>query len=461
MDLRLFGTDGVRGPAGRGPLSPPALARLGLAVAAVETARAASRPARGRRAEPVRALIGRDTRQSGPGVAAAVMSGLLAGGVEVHDGGVLPTPAVAMLTRKCEFDVGIVVSASHNPWPDNGVKLLGADGMKLAEDEEHAIEAAYFASDAPDGPSPEAFAAPVAMPGACERYERELAAEFRGLRLRGVRVVVDAANGAQSGIATEVLRRLGATVTPLHDTPDGCNINENCGALHTAKMRREVRARGADLGIAFDGDADRLQLCDEAGRLLDGDAVLSALAPRLHAAGRLPGGVVVGTSMTNGALEALLAAQGLSLVRTAVGDKHIVAEMTKRGFGLGGEPSGHLLVPRDGLLTGDGLRAALLYLRILAKEKIAASAAPGGYRAWPLEIASLVVERKTPLADLPKTSAAITAAETALAGAGRIVVRYSGTEPKIRVMVEARTKSALKAWLTPVVAALREEVGAR
>lgn len=463
MSPALFGTDGVRGPAGAGDLSPPALARLGLAAARVFTG-AASRARR----RPLRALLGRDTRRSGPCVAAAVTSGLLAGGVEVVDGGVLPTPAVALLVREERLGFGVVVSASHNPWQDNGVKLLGPDGRKLDDATERAIEAAYAGGDAapaapapsePSEPSPARIAAPSADPGACARYERALLGEFRGLRLRGMRLVVDAANGAQSGIAARVLRRLGARVTAIHDAPDGTNINRGCGALHTASLRREVRARRARLGIAFDGDADRVQFCDEAGRLLDGDAVIAALAPRLLAAGRLPGAAVVGTSMTNGALEALLAERGISLVRTPVGDRHIVAEMARAGHGLGGEPSGHLILPRDGLLTGDGLRAALALLRVLAAERIPASAAAGGYRPWPLAIVSFAVASKPPLDTLPRTSSAIAAAETALGRAGRIVVRYSGTEPKVRVMAEARTRPALRAAIDPIVAALREEVG--
>jgi phosphoglucosamine mutase len=274
-------------------------------------------------------------------------------------------------------------------------------------------------------------------------------------------VVVDAANGAQSGIAAGVLRRLGARTTALHDAPDGRNINRRCGALHTASVRRAVRSQGADLGIAFDGDADRVQLADERGRLLDGDAILAALAPRLRALGRLPGDAVVGTSMTNGALEAHLAARGIRLLRADVGDRHVVALMTREGHGLGGEPSGHVLVPRDGLLTGDGLRVALLVLRVIAAERVRASEVADGFRAWPQEIVSLRTARKPPLRTLPETSAALAAAEAGLGREGRIVVRYSGTEPKVRVMVEARTRTALRAALRPVVAALGREVGTR
>lgn len=459
----LFGTDGVRGPAGTGPLSPEALVRLGLAVAAEVRERRGGRAARS-----PRAITGRDTRLSGPALSAAFSAGLLAGGVEVFDAGVLPTPAVAMLTREAGFDLGVVVSASHNEWHDNGIKLLGDDGGKLPDEREARIEEILAA-----GPEahPGAMAATAAISDGPAHYAAAMRREFRRLRLGGMRVVVDAANGAQSGIATEVLTKLGAKVTALHDAPDGRNINADCGALHPKPLARAVRAAKAAIGIAFDGDADRVQLCDETGRLLDGDAILATLAPAFLAADRLPGATVVGTSMTNGALEALLREQGIALHRTDVGDRHILAAMRSHGFGLGGEPSGHILFPfsaetganprLEGLLTGDGLRAALAILAAMKSRGVAASEVAGGYRPWPLAIESIVVRAKTPVAALPKTSAAIAAAESALGGAGRVVVRYSGTEPKLRVMVEARTKRALAAAIGPIAAAVREEVGVR
>lgn len=454
MERVLFGTDGVRGPAGVGPLAPPALARLGLGVAKVLRARSPRRAPR--------AFLGRDTRRSGPAVAGAFASGLLAGGVEVLDGGVLPTPAVAWLVRETRCDLGVAVSASHNPWEDNGIKLLGADGSKLGDAAEHAIERVYFARGDVEGAGPDGMAALLPrVPEARLRYLMGLIVEFQKTRLRGIRLVVDAANGAQSGIASQVLSTLGAEVVALHESPDGRNINRDCGALHTEGMRRRVRAEGAHLGIAFDGDADRVQLCDEAGRLLDGDAILAALAPRMRAARQLPGATVVGTTMTNGALEGHLAGSGIRLLRTDVGDRNVVAAMTRKGFTLGGEPSGHVLVPRRGLLTGDGLRVALLCLRCMATEGLPASALAGGYRPWPQEIVSLRTSRKPAIPSLPKSSAAIAAAERALRGHGRIVVRYSGTEPKVRVMVEAGTHAALRAAMGPVVAALEEEVGVR
>lgn len=452
MAERLFGTDGIRGPAGIGALAPFALARLGLAVARTLTSGSRARARR-------RILVGRDTRLSGPAVAQAISAGLLAGGADVEDGGVLPTPAVALLVRRERYDLGVVVSASHNPWPDNGVKLLGRDGRKLSDDAEAAIERAYADPETDRSARPEGFGEASTRPDAAEDYARALLAEWRGTRLPRLKVVIDCGNGAQSGIAARVLTKLGARVVALHDAPDGRNINARCGALHPESLRRAVRAERAQIGVAFDGDADRVQLCDEKGRVLDGDTIVAALAPRLRAAGKLPHDTVVGTSMSNGGLAAHLAADGVRVLRTAVGDRHIVAEMAARGYGLGAEPSGHLIVPRKGLLTGDGLYAAIACLRILAKERIRASELGGGYVPWPLEIVSIEVKERRPLESMPRTTAAIADAERALGANGRIVVRYSGTEPKLRVMVEARKRRDLRAALTAVLAAIREEAG--
>ncbi len=451
MTDRLFGTDGIRGPAGVGKLSPTALARLGLAVARVL-----------RRRHPERTpsvLFGRDTRVSGPAVLGAFSSGLLTGGCDVEDGGVLPTPAVALLTRRRKRDLGVVISASHNAWRDNGLKLLGPDGAKIGDAAEADVEAAYADPGLESATEPDDVGTRRDWPDAVAAYERALLREHKAARLRSLRVVVDPGHGAQSGIAARVLRRLGARVIVLHDAPDGRNINEKCGALHPDALRRAVRREGADAGIAFDGDADRVQMVDEKGRLQDGDVVLAALAPRMLARRRLPHRTVVGTVMTNGGLEAHLKTHDIRLARTAVGDRNIVAEMAGRGYGLGGEPSGHLIVPRGGLLTGDALYAAIACLRILSDERIPASALGGGYKAWPLEIVSFRVREKPPLRDLPRSWAAIEAAHDGLAGAGRVVVRYSGTEPKVRVMVEARRKKVLKEALDPIVTALRAEVG--
>jgi phosphoglucosamine mutase len=435
-----------------GNLAPPAVARLGLAMARVLRARAAP-------GHTPRVLMGRDTRLSGPSVAAALSSGLLAGGVEVHDGGVLPTPGVALLVRRRKYDLGCMVSASHNPWPDNGIKLLASHGSKLDDEEEAAIERAYRDRALASRGDPTLVGALEERRKAPQEYARAIESEFRGLRLRGLHVVVDAGNGAQSGLASRVLRRLGARVTALMEAPDGRNINEGCGAMHTGPLRRRVRLEGADLGIAFDGDADRVQLCDERGRLLDGDVILAALGPRLLRARKLRHRTVVGTLMTNGALEVALAKDGIRLLRTPVGDRHIVAAMREHGYGLGGEPSGHMILPRRGLLTGDGLVAALACLRILAEERLSASELAGSYKAWPLEIVSFRVRERPAIETLPRTSVAIEEALGVLDGSGRVVVRYSGTEPKVRVMIESRRRKLLASTMESIVGALREEVG--
>ena len=449
---RLFGTDGVRGPAGVGRLAPAALARLGTAVARVLAERSDGRP---------RVLVGRDTRASGAAVSSAFSGGLLTGGADVVDGGVLPTPAVAMLARRRRFDMGVVVSASHNPWRDNGLKLLGADGAKIDDSTEIAIEDAFADEDLDGSVDPEAVGSLETWTGARSAYVESLLRELSTRRLRGLHVVTDVANGAQSGLAARILRRLGARVSPLNERPDGRNINENCGALHTRALARTVRAEGADVGLAFDGDADRLQIVDERGRLRDGDVVLAALAPRLLQARRLPHRTVVGTVMTNAGLAAHLDEHGIALARTAVGDRNIVAEMSARGLGLGGEPSGHLIVPRRGLLTGDALYAAVLCLHVMKSEGCAASELGDGYRPWPLELVSLRIRERTELRRLPRTWAAITSGRETLGTDGRVVVRYSGTEPKVRVMVEARRRKAVKPVLAAVVEALRTELGAR
>ncbi len=453
MPPRLFGTDGIRGPANIGKLSPPAMSRLGLALAHVLRSEAKD-------GEPPRALIGRDTRISGPALSAAITSGLLAGGVEVHDGGVLPTPAVALLARRGGYAVGIVVSASHNPWQDNGVKLLGSHGRKLDDDEEEAVEAAYARDDLESGVVPENAAPRSVLASADADYIRAIQGELRGLSLRGMRIAVDAGHGAQCDIAATVLRKFGARVFSIGDQPNGRNINAKCGALHPRALRRVIKEHQAHIGVAFDGDADRLQLVDENGKLLDGDVVLAALAPRLLARRKLPKRTVVGTLMTNGGLGEALAESGISLIRTAVGDRNIVAAMVAHGYGLGGEPSGHMIVPRRGLLTGDALYAALACLRIVAEERIPASALRGTFKPWPLKLISMPVKDRPPIDSLKGTSAAISAAEETLGERGRVVVRYSGTEPKVRVMVEARRRQLVNECTTSIVSAIEAELGA-
>ena len=449
---RLFGTDGIRGPAGEGPLSPEAILALGRAVAAAFLARL---PAG---APPPRALLGRDTRPSGPMVAGALAAGLQAGGVAVEDGGILPTPAVALLVRRLRFDLGAAVSASHNAAPDNGVKLLGPDGEKADEVLERAVEEALPAARRPraGGPPP----APGRLrPEAGLEYVDAVLAEFRGLSLRGMTVVVDAADGAAGATAPEVLRRLGAAVHPLRCGGDGGRINDGCGALHPGSAGRAVRRRRAHLGIALDGDADRLVLLDERGLPRDGDDFLAAVAPRLRARGRLPGSAVVGTVMSNGGLDAHLSARGISLLRVPVGDRHVAAAIREGGLALGAEPSGHILLPRGGLLTSDGLVSAILVMREMARGGVALSGLLAGFRRIPRAEAAVRVARKPPVERVPSLRAAMAAAAEAAGPRGRLLVRYSGTEPKLRILVESPSREAAERGCAAIAAAAREALG--
>jgi len=431
--VKLFGTDGVRGPAGEGPLAPEALLALGRATAAA--------------LEPgARALLGRDTRVSGPMVAGAFAAGLQAGGVAVEDGGILPTPAVALLVRLRRFDLGVAVSASHNPAGDNGLKLLGPDGEKVAEAFERKVEKGSSRRSAP-GPGP---AAGRLRPKSAEEYAEAVLAEFRGLSLKGMRVVVDAGEGAASAAAPAILRRLGAEVHGIHCSGNGSRINDGCGALHPESAGKAVRKHRAVLGIALDGDADRITLLDEKGAPRDGDDFLAAVAPRLKEKGRLPGNAVVGTVMANGGLDAHLEAHGIRLRRVPVGDRNVAAEMRERNLALGAEPSGHVLLPRaGGLLTSDGIATALFVLREMANSGRPLSDLLRGFERFPRAEAAVAVKRKPALARVPALRAAIAAAD------GRVVVRYSGTEPKLRILVEAPTQAAADRACARIAAAAK------
>jgi phosphoglucosamine mutase len=381
------------------------------------------------------------------------------GGVAVESAGVLPTPAVALLVRRGGFDLGVAISASHNPPEDNGIKLLGPDGEKVPEALERAVEAGLArARRAARG-----RAAPGEIRlGAVEEYAGYLVEEFRGLSLRGMRIVVDGADGAASRTAPEVLRRLGARVHEVRCGADGARINEGCGALHPGPAGREVRRRGAHLGLALDGDGDRLTLLDERGRARDGDDLLAALAPRLKARGRLPGSAVVGTVMANGGLDAHLRRHGIRLQRAPVGDRNVADAMRKGGFALGAEPSGHVLLPRPGgLLTADGLVAALWVAREMQAASLALSDLLRGFARVPRAEAAVRVSRKPPLARVPRVRDAIRAAERAAGPSGRVLVRYSGTEPKLRILVEAPTRAAAARACAAIAAAAEGALGQR
>jgi phosphoglucosamine mutase len=442
----LFGTDGIRGTANREPLTPETLARIGRAIgrAAVE---------RGRRKT---AVLGRDTRESGGMVSAAVAAGLAAEGFAVRDAGILSTPAVALLLRRSRAGLGIAVSASHNPWPDNGVKVFLEGGFKADRKFEARVEAilagTVTSADVPPGPV-------LAESGAAADYAAEIRGEFRGRPLAGLRLVVDSANGALAGTAPEVLTRLGAKVHPLFDRPNGRNINERCGALRPEVVARAVRREHADAGVAFDGDGDRALFADERGRVIDGDATLAVLARRLAGKRHLPHGTVVATVMSNLGLARSLAGAGIALVTVPVGDRSVVEAMRSSGYGLGGEPSGHVVLRRGTRLVGDGLVTAVHLLRTIREEQEPLSGLAACYTRAPQHLVNVPVREMPPLDTVPALQAAIRAEEELLGRGGRVLVRYSGTEPLARVMVEGPTAGETRRAAERVAVALRETIG--
>jgi len=414
---RLFGTDGIRGVAGEPPLDGATVSRVGAALVASLAAAGAPRP---------RLVVGGDTRESTAGIVAALAGGVAAAGGQVIAAGVLPTPAVAHLTRALGAEAGVVVSASHNPWRDNGVKIFSSEGRKLPDQVEAAIERRIEES------LPAAPRAVTPDPALAQHYVEHLAGTLPH-RLDGLTVVVDAANGAASEAAPAAFRAAGARVIPLAVSPDGRNINDGCGALHPEAMARAVTASGADLGIALDGDADRIVLADGEGRLLDGDDILYLWVVEMAREGRKPE-AVVGTVMSNFGFERALSDLGVRLLRAAVGDRYVVEEMERSGAVLGGEPSGHL-IRSDLSTTGDGTLTGLHLAALAAASGTPLSAQPR-FAKTPQILRNVRVRGRLPLEEVPEFAAAVRRGEARLAGRGRILIRYSGTEPLLRIMVE-------------------------
>jgi phosphoglucosamine mutase len=453
-ESRLFGTDGVRGVANQDPMTPEIALRIGQAAVAVASVGIKHRP---------RILIGKDTRLSGYMLETALASGICSMGGDVMLCGPIPTPAVAHLTTSMRADLGIVISASHNPFQDNGIKIFGRDGFKLADDLEARIEGLVRGSIPPaarkTGPG---IGHAFKVDDARGRYVAFAKNTFpRNISLEGLRLVVDAAHGAAYRVAPAVFTELGATVRSVGVQPDGVNINEGVGALHPDKARAEVVKHSAQMGIALDGDADRLILIDEHGQVIDGDCVLAMCALELAETGLLRKSSVVATVMSNLGLERALAAKKIKLVRTAVGDRHVVDAMRKGGLNLGGEQSGHLVF-LDHASTGDGIVAALQVLALMIrKERPLSELAAAAMTRVPQVLKNVNFPMRRPIEEMKKLQMAMRSVSKSLGRKGRILVRWSGTEAKLRVMIEGENEASIARQAESLIAAARQDFGER
>ena len=454
---KIFGTDGVRGRANIEPVTAETALKLGRAAAHVFK----DLNPESRSREKHRIVIGKDTRLSGYMLENALASGILSMGVDVLFIGPLPTPGVARITYSLRADAGIVITASHNPYDDNGLKFFSHDGYKLDDAIETQIENLVFSGDIDDvRPTAAEIGKALRVDDALGRYVEFAKRSFpRGQTLEGVKIVVDCGHGAAYKSTPSVLRELGADVILYGDNPDGTNINAGCGSMHPEQMCHWVQEHHADIGIAHDGDADRVLLCDETGTLIDGDDIMAIAVLEMLAEGSLANETLVTTVMSNAGLDAAITAAGGQVIRTPVGDKHVIDEMRKGGYNFGGEQSGHLIFSDHGT-TGDGLVAALQILRIMAARQKPLSELAQCWSRFPQKLTNLRVTEKKPIEELNAVPALVAEAEAALqAEGGRILLRYSGTEPKIRLLVEGRDADALDAWSEKIIAAIAAEIG--
>lgn len=441
---RYFGTDGIRGTANTSPMTVEVAQKLGQA-AGLHFRRGSHRH---------RVVVGKDTRLSGYMIECALVAGFLSAGMDVTLVGPMPTPAIAMLTRSLRADLGVMISASHNPFGDNGIKLFGPDGFKLSDREETTIEALMGADLSSRLASPSEIGRASRLNDAAGRYVEHAKASFpRGRRLDGLKIVIDCAHGAAYRVAPTALWELGADVIRLGCAPDGVNINEGCGSTHPESLCEAVVAHGADLGIALDGDADRMLLADETGRLIDGDQIIGLIARSWAAQNRLATSSVVTTVMSNMGLERFLSSLKLNLVRTAVGDRYVVERMREDGANLGGEQSGHVVLS-DFATTGDGLVAALQVLAVLIEDGRPASEVCSVFTPFPQKLKNIRFSGPSPL-KLPDVEAARDAIVARLGDSGRLVLRESGTEPLVRVMVEAEDAAIVDAAVDDMCAAIQ------
>ena len=445
---KLFGTDGIRAVAGEAPLDAKTIHAVGLALA---------HQVNGTTHKP-RVLLGMDTRESSTWIVATIAAGLREGGAQVDSAGVITTPAIAYLTRHHGFAAGMVISASHNPWQDNGIKVFGSDGYKLPDELELRIEQEIFRRlenlDAPRAGEP-----PAVNEQYRKEYEQFLRAAVPGLQLNDMSVVLDCANGAASAIAPHLFAHLGGRIHLTHVSPNGRNINDACGALHPAVLAAETRSLGADIGVTFDGDADRAMFADAHGRVVNGDAVMLLAARDMKARGALRNATVVATTMSNMGLEAALRRDGIRMLRAPVGDKYVLERMQQENASLGGEQSGHILFPHLAT-TGDGLLTALVVLDIVRRSGRALHELIADLKVFPQVIVNVRVREKKPLEKIESVASTIRDAETELAESGRVVVRYSGTEALARVMIEAESEDAMRRHADRIADAIRQELGA-
>ncbi len=457
---RLFGTDGMRGAAGVFPLTADAVETLGRSLAQQLTAQTGRAP---------HLITGRDTRESGAWLEAALSTGARAAGAQCESVGLSTTPGVAYLARTLPTDAGIVISASHNPFHDNGVKIFAPSGRKLDDATERLIEADIYAATRPDAHTTASSRtiAPLANEAEAEahavtlrtRYLDYLADEIgAGLRLDGVKLVVDCANGAAAELAPQLFARLGAQVVAAHNTPDGRNINHECGSLFVGKLGALVADAGAQLGVAFDGDADRALFVDARGAVVDGDATLWVMAQHMAAGGALAHNLVVATVMSNIGLELALKERGIELRRADVGDKYVLEELLRTGAALGGEQSGHIIFPRLSLV-GDGMATTLQLLRAMADAGRPLHELTAGFARYPQTLVNVRVADKRPFADVPEIVRQARETEAQLNGQGRLLLRYSGTEPLARVMIEGQRQDEIEQLAHALADTIRAALG--
>jgi phosphoglucosamine mutase len=454
----------MRGEAGRFPLDARSVLVAGRSLA--RHLAAGIEETRGR---AVRLVVGRDTRESGAWLEAALVAGAREAGAECLSAGIVTTPGIAYLARTLPAEAGVVISASHNPFQDNGIKIFAPSGRKLDDATERLIEADILADAKESGAGEEergALASSVADERQAESashlrglYLDYLAEEVgAGLSLEGLHLVTDCANGAASELAPQLFARLGAQVTAIHNSPDGRNINLDCGSLHIDGLRRAVSETGADLGVAFDGDADRALFIDERGEFVDGDATLWVMANYLDGRGELSGKVVVATVMSNIGLEIALRSKNLTLARTDVGDKYVLEELLRTNASLGGEQSGHIIFPRRSL-AGDGMLTTLCLLRAMRETSAKLSALTAGFERYPQILVNVRVREKRPFEEIPEVARAASEINSKLDGAGRLLLRYSGTEPLARVMIEGERQDEIETYAQSLAATIREAIG--